>query len=107
MNKWFGKIGYADQVETAPGVWSDQIVEREYYGDILANFRNLQSSDKLNDDVNINNKISILADPYADNHFHLMKYAQFAGSNWKITNVEVASPRLILTLGGLYNGEQA
>ena len=107
MNKWFGKIGYADQVEDVPGVWKNQVVEREYYGDVLANVRNLQSSDKLIDDININNKISILADPYADHHFHLIKYAEFMGANWTVTNVEVNSPRLILTLGGLYNGEQA
>ncbi len=107
MNKFYGAVGYAEQVEVRPGAWVDQVTKRNYYGDILANYRNLQSSDKLNDDININNKISIVADPYAYQNFHSMKFVEFMGANWKITNVEVQHPRLILTLGGSYNGEQA
>lgn len=107
MAKWFGKIGYAETVETKPGVWKEQIMPREYYGDLIRNTRRLQSADKVNDDLNISNELSIVSDPYAMNNFHSMRYAEFMGAKWKITNVEVAYPRLTLTLGGLYNGEQA
>lgn len=107
MNKWFGKIGYAGETEIRPGIWNDGIVERGYYGDVISNNRGLQSSDKVNDDITISCKISIVADPYAQDHFHTMKYIEFMNAKWKISNVEVLFPRLILTLGGLYHGEQA
>lgn len=104
MAKWFGKIGYAETVETSPGVWTEQIVEREYFGDLVRNTRRLQSADKVNDDITISNEISILSDPYAVNNFHSIRYVEFMGAKWKITNVEVSYPRLILSLGGIYNG---
>lgn len=90
--------------ETAPGVWEPNIIERPYYGDLIKNTRRLQSTDKVNDDINISNEVSIVADPYAMTNFHTMRYVQFMGAKWKITNVEVQYPRLILSLGGLYNG---
>lgn len=104
MAKWFGKIGYGETVETKPGVWTEQITEREYYGDLIRNSRRLQSvADKVNDDINISNQLSIVSDPYANENFHSMRYAEFMGSKWKITDVEVQYPRLTLTLGGVYN----
>lgn len=104
MAKYYGKIGYAETVETAPGVWKEQITERNYFGDLTRITRRLQSSDKVNDDINISNELSIVADPYAMNNFHSMRYAEFMGTRWKVSNVEVQYPRLILSLGGLYNG---
>lgn len=104
MAKFYGAIGYAKTVETMPGVWTEQITERDYYGDVIRNSRRLQSSDKVNDDISISNQISIVADPYAINNFHSMRYAEFMGAKWKISDVEVQYPRLLLTLGGLYNG---
>ena len=105
MAKFYGEIGYADTVETKPGVWKEQITKRMYYGELVRNTRRLQSANQLNDNINVTNEISIVSDPYADQNFHSMRYVEFRGSKWKITNVEVSSPRLILTLGGLYNGK--
>ena len=107
MAKWFGKIGFANTIETAPGVWTEQITAREYFGDVYRNTRRLQTTDQVNDDINISNEISILADPFANENFHAMRYAEFMGTAWKITNVEVKYPRLTLVLGGVWNGEQA
>lgn len=104
MAKYYGKIGYAETVETNPGVWTEQITERSYYGDMIRNTRRLQSAEQVNDNINIANDLSIIADPYAINNFHTMRYVEFMGAKWKISNVEVQYPRLILTLGGLYNG---
>lgn len=104
MAKWYGVIGYAEMVETTPGVWKEQVTKRNYYGDLTRNTRRLQTADKLNDDINISNELSIVADPYAMNNFHSMRYAEFMGTAWKITNVEVQYPRLILSLGGVWNG---
>ena len=109
MAKWFGNVGYAETIETPvnSGVWVETITERPYYGDTIRNTRLLQSSGELNDNVNVSNQISIVADPFANQNFHAMRYAEFMGNKWKITNVEVQYPRLILTLGGIYNGQQA
>ena len=104
MAKYYGKIGYAETVETNPGVWTEQITERSYYGDMTRNTRRVQSAEQVNDNINIANDLSIIADPYAINNFHTMRYAEFMGAKWKISNVEVQYPRLILTLGCLYNG---
>lgn len=105
MGKFFGKIGYVEMVETSRGVWTDSITVREYYGDVIRNARNLQTGDKLNDDITISNSFSIIADPYAYQNFHSMKYIEFMGTKWKIDNVEVQYPRLILSVGGEYNGK--
>lgn len=105
MAKFYGEIGYAETVETAPGVWKEQIVPYNYSGDLIRNTRRLQSTSQLNDDINVSNEISIIADPYAIKNFHSMRYVEFMGTKWKVSNVEVQYPRLILTLGGLYNGK--
>lgn len=101
--KWYGSIGFAELKETTPGVWTPQITERNYRGDLVRNTRRLQSTDQVNDDININNQISIVADPYANMNFHTIKYATFMGTKWKVSDVEVQYPRLILSLGGVYN----
>lgn len=104
MAKFYGKIGYAHNVEKQPGVIVEEITERSYYGDIFKNSRRLQSGNQVNDNVNVANEISIVADPYADLNIHAMRYVEFQGSKWKITDVLVESPRLRLTIGGVYNG---
>ena len=107
MAKYYGVIGYAETVETAPGVYEEQITERNYYGELVRNTRRLQTSDQVNDNINIANEISIIADPFATQNFHAMRYIEFMGAKWKITNVEVRYPRLILTIGGLYNDDES
>lgn len=105
MAKFCGKIGFAETVEIRPGVWDEQITERgPYLGDEIRNTRRLQSADQTNDNINISNEISIVADPYAYQNFHSMRYVQYMGAKWKVSTVTVQHPRLILALGGLYNG---
>ena len=105
MGKWFGKIGYAVTAETAPGVWEDTIVEHEYYGDMISDRRKRQTSGEVNDNINLANVISIIADPFAYENCSRMVYAEIMGAKWKITDIEVQYPRLILTIGGVYNGD--
>ncbi len=104
MAKFYGKIGYEQTKQTSDDIWEECIVEYEYYGDVLKNRRRLESGSKINSDINISNQISIVADPFANNNFHSMRYVEWMGSKWRITDVEVQYPRLILTIGGLYNG---
>ena len=105
MAKFYGSIGFSVETETSPGVWSNGPVVKEYYGDVIRNTRRLQTADKLNDDISISNEISILADPFANENFLSILYVEYMGVKWKISNVEVQYPRLILTLGGVYNGQ--
>lgn len=107
MAKFFGAVGYGETVESAPGVWDDVITEREYFGDVVRNARGLQEGDKVNDDISVDNSLSIVADAYAREHFFAMRYVRWAGALWKVSHVEVQSPRLILRLGGVYNGPTA
>ena len=106
MAKFYGVIGYVETKETTPGVWSECITERNYSGDVIRNSRRYQSSENLNDNLTINNEISIVADPYAYQNFYAIRYINWMGVSWKITNIEVQRPRLILTIGGVYNGNK-
>jgi len=106
MAKFYGIIGYSVTEETSPGVWTESITERNYYGDVIRNTRRWQPGEGLNDNLTINNIISIVADPFAYKHFHAIRYIKWMGASWKIDNIEVQRPRLILTIGGVYNGPQ-
>lgn len=106
MGKFYGAIGYAVNAEVRPGVWGEQITLRNYFGDVIRNTRQFQTSDALNDNLNVSNEISIVADPFAYENFHSMRFVEFMGAKWKISNVEVQYPRLILTVGGVYNEQQ-
>lgn len=105
MSRFYGEVGYAPTVETRPGVWEEVIIPRNYYGDVTRNMRRYQSADKVNDDLVVNNQISIVADPYAMQNFHLIRYVEWMGAKWKVSNVDVQYPRLILEIGGVYNGD--
>lgn len=107
MNKWYGIIGYAQPVEVKPGVWVDQIIEKNHFGDVIRNSRRLATVANINDDININNEFSIVADPFARENFHSMRYITYMGTKWKISNVLVQYPRLILTPGGRYNENES
>lgn len=107
MAKFYGPIGYGESQETSPGVWTDVITEREYTGDILKDTSRFQSSDTIIDDLKVNIIISILADPFAYQNFHTIRYVTWMGASWKVTSIDVQRPRLQLTIGGVYNGEKA
>lgn len=104
MAKFYGAVGYVELVETAKGVFDERITERKYYGDVIRNTHRWEKSEHLNDNLNVNNVISIAADAYANLHFFAIRYVEWMGAKWKVTNVEVQRPRLILTIGGVYNG---
>lgn len=103
-NKFCGNIGYAQTVEVEPGIWEEQIVERKYFGDVSRKTSRYQSSGGVNDNIVISNNISIVADPYANENFQHMRYVVFMGTKWKIENVEIQYPRILLSIGGVYNG---
>lgn len=107
--RFYGSVGYATIYEKPddPGVWIDTIVERPYFGDVLQNRSRWNPGMSANDDMAIENRISIVADPYAYQNFSQIKYVKWMGQVWKVTAIEVERPRLILTIGEVWNGEQA
>lgn len=104
MARFYGRVGYGEQVESAPGVWEDEITEYSYYGDVVRNMRQLREGDNLNNDLSVQNQISIVADQYANDHFFAIRYVEWAGVLWKVSSVDVQSPRLLLSIGEVYNG---
>lgn len=107
MAKFYGKIGYAEQFEARPGIWDERIVEKPYYGDLVRNTTVAQSQGGVNSNITISNGISIIADLYAKQNSQYMRYVEFMGAKWQITNIEIQYPRIILTLGGIYNEHTA
>jgi hypothetical protein len=108
MAKFYGQIGFVKTEEEADtGLTLPVITERDYYGDVNRVVRRWEAGQKINDDININNEISILSDPYVTENIPWIKYVRWNNAVWKVTTVEVQYPRLILSIGGVYNGEQA
>jgi len=105
--RWYGKIGYATSVvETSPGVWEDKITDKYYRGEIIRNSSRWNNSNSINGDLTVSNQISILSDPYIIGNFQNIRYVEFMGTLWKVTEVTMQYPRLVLTLGGVYNEQQ-
>lgn len=103
MAKFRGIVGYIETQETKPGVFEEVSTKRVYTGDILRKSRRVEVSEQLNDNVNISNQISIIADEYAYKHFSSIRFVQYMGTFWKVTDIEVNHPRLTLSIGGIYN----
>lgn len=105
MAKFHDIIGYIETVETSPGVWEERVTEHTHSGDLVRNTSKWVTSNNVNDNQNISNEISILGDTYAFENWFSIRYVKFMGAKWKVTSVEVKYPRLILSIGGLYNGQ--
>lgn len=104
MTRFYGAVGYGSSVESAPGVWEEVVTEEFYFGDVIRDSRRLSDGEYLHKDLTVGNSISILADAYAYEHFYAMRYVAWSGTLWAVQDVEVKAPRLILRLGGVYNG---
>jgi hypothetical protein len=105
MGKFYGAVGYVKTHSTNSGIWEEVITERNYSGDVIKDSRRWQTGENLNDDLTINNRISIIADDYAHQNFYTIRYLVWMGVSWKVTNIDIQGPRLILTIGGVYNGK--
>lgn len=106
MAKFCGFVGFCETIETSPDVFSKVETRKKYYGDVLRNTRRWERTEHLNDDLNVSNKISIIADPYAFEKFAFIRYVEWNNVKWKVSDVDIERPRLILTIGGVYNEEQ-
>lgn len=104
MAKYHGKIGFVTFQEKTPGVDVEVPIEREYFGDVLKVNKRWETAQTVNPDLSISNQISIIADQYANHNFFAIRYISWMGARWNVTNVDVQHPRLILSIGGVYNG---
>jgi len=105
--RFYGKVGYGVTVETSPGVHEDKITEFSYFGDVVRNSLKFREGESVNNDLSVSNSISVVADAYANEHFFTIRYVEWAGTLWAVSEVEVQSPRLLLRLGGVYNGPRS
>lgn len=103
MAKFYGKICYGVTEETRPGIWEDREVIKNYQGELIKLRSSRTPGESINDNITLNNQISILADPFISQNFSNILYLEFMGTKWKVSSVEVEYPRLILSLGGVYN----
>ena len=104
MARFSGNVGFAETVKTGIGKYSEKITERHYFGDVTRSVRRLDNGTGVNDNISINNEISIIADPYAREHFFAIRYVEWQGTKWKVTTAEALYPRIVLSIGGMYNG---
>lgn len=104
MARYCGKIGFSISKETAPGIYEDDITERTYYGDVVKDLRKENRTDKIVRDVTISNSFSVVADPFAFENFQFIKYLKYMGIAWNVESVEVQYPRLLISVGGIWNG---
>lgn len=104
MARFYGVVGYGTTTQTSPGVWTDSITEVSYFGDVVQNSRLLQQAAQVNDNLSVNTSLSIVADAYVFENFLAIRYVEWMGTRWTVSNVTVARPRLVLELGGVYNG---
>lgn len=105
--RFAGKVGFVDTTETSPGIWEETFTEKQYYGDVLQAFRRIEGNpESTNYNVTVSNRISIVADPFAQTHYFAIRYVYWQGVKWRVPSVEIQYPRLILTLGGIWSNDQ-
>lgn len=104
MTKYAGMVGFSSQVETSPGVWTDKPTERKMKGDVIRANATSKSGDKINDDVSLNHRISLVGASVPTQEYYNIKYVELDGFKWEVSSIEVQRPRIIVTLGGMWNG---
>lgn len=104
--KWYGVIGFREEVEEEPGIFVPKVIPKQFYGDVIRDSWSEKQLEKINADLHISNKLSVVADQYLQNNFHKIAYVEFCGAKWTVSGVEVNYPRLLLDLGPLYLGEE-
>jgi hypothetical protein len=105
MAKFTGKVGFIEFVESEPGLFRPVVIEKSFSGDLLLDRRGWKASEHTSGDVFVSNRISLLANADLVNNLANIKYVIFMGVKWKVATFEILLPRVILTLGEVYNAE--
>lgn len=108
MARFFGAVGFASTTQNPPGsgVWEEVITEKPYFGDVIKDTRKMSDGQSVNTDITVQNSIEIVADGYANENISAIRFVEWAGAVWTVTNVEVRRPRLLLRLGEVWNGSR-
>lgn len=104
MAKFNGNIGFEQTIEKVPGVWSTECVLKNYKGDVLRNTFRYENSQQANDNHSLNIRISLVANDYLLSNLHKLRFVEYLGADWEVTSIDIEFPRIILTIGGVYNG---
>lgn len=107
MGLFYGPIGFVETIEepSGSGIWVEKPTERNYRGEVSRYGKRWENgSQQVNPNLTITNTISIVADPYLSNHLYTLRYIKWLGGYWEVSSVDVESPRLVLSIGGVYNG---
>lgn len=110
MARFSGLVGFVHTVRTAPGVSSEVVTEKgPYYGEVKRASLTYQLTDqKVNTDLRTTNTIEIMsADKYLSDNIFAIRFVEWAGAAWVVSEVTVQRPRLLLRLGGVYHGSRA
>lgn len=104
--KYSGLAGFEKKHnEVRPGVLQNQIKEVRIKGDVINYGHSLnptQGSDQQ--DVHIRNRLSIVMNPYLRDNFSSLVYVIFMNVKWEVSSFTINGPRVIIDLGGVYNG---
>lgn len=104
MGKFFGTIGLVIMEQTAPGVYMPKTVTKSCYGEVLNVTKRWQgAAEQVNDNLNIDSRISILSNKFLTENLSHIRFVEWMGALWKVTSVELSYPRIILSIGGVYN----
>lgn len=105
MARFYGSIGFSMTYETRPGIFEETYVERTYKGEIIRNNRQWSPSEHLNDNITINNEISVIADSFMNHNFGVMRYVRWKGQTFEITSatIDTERHRIVLSIGGVFN----
>lgn len=106
MTRFFGKVGVETAGAYVDGVWTVDIEERDFFGDVPDETSSSEPSEKVNADYRLQNRIDIHAD-VSSAHITKIKYVSVYGENWEVISARVRRPRIELSLGGIYNGKTA
>lgn len=108
MAKFCGMVGFGitEEDPAQTGVWTERIVLRRYRGDVVRAIRRRENGEGINDNVTVDNSISIVADTFACEHLNAIRFVVWNGIRWKVNSIELQRPRMILSVGGVYNGPE-
>ena len=106
--KYTGKIGFAVMKNEGEGIYTEEIEEKVYYGDLLSSRWNNENNQNSPLVVNcffviLNNSISVICDKYLSENISVIRYITYKNSKWCITGIEIQPPRIIINIGGIYN----
>lgn len=104
MAKFSGLVGYVTQEEKVPGVWVPVENPRKMKGDVIRQSASSQNGNKVNSDISLNHRVSLIGDAYAFGNYYNIKWIELHGRKWEVSSVEIERPRIIVNLGGLWNG---